>query len=71
MRNSYALASGSGLVEISNRLGVLNEKEVDELRKLLRIGIQWDTQVTLNGCKHKVSQAYDFFNNQIRFLYNP
>ncbi|BAB78149.1 hypothetical protein ACN23B_27275 (plasmid) [Anabaena sp. FACHB-709] len=58
MRNGYALPSRSGLAEISNRLEALNEKEFDELRKLLRIGIQWHTQVTLNDCKHKVSQAY-------------
>ncbi|MBD2435320.1 hypothetical protein [Nostoc sp. FACHB-110] len=58
MRNGYALASRAGLVEISNRLEALNEEGVDKLRELLRIGIQWDTQVTLNDCKHKVSQAY-------------
>src|SRR5690606_34366415 len=34
------------------------ESELDEWRQLLRIGIQWDTQVTLHNCKHKVSQAY-------------
>ncbi|MCC5639793.1 hypothetical protein LC593_29005 [Nostoc sp. CHAB 5844] len=58
MRNGYALASRAGLVEISNRLEAFNEEGVDKLRELLSIGIQWDTQVTLNDCKHKVSQAY-------------
>lgn len=58
MRNGYALASHSGLVEISNRLRASSERELDELRQLLRIGIQWDTQVTLNDSKHIVSQAY-------------
>ena len=29
-----------------------------DLRQLLRIGIQWNTQVTLNDAKHTVSQAY-------------
>ena len=58
MRNGYALASQSGLVEISNRLRASSESELDELRKLLRIGIQWDTQVTLNNSQHTVSQAY-------------
>src|SRR5207248_7035237 len=48
MRNGYALASHSGLVEISNRLRASSEKELDGLRQLLRIGIQWNTQVTLN-----------------------
>ena len=31
---------------------------LDGLRQLLRIGIQWNTQVTLNDAKHLVSQAY-------------
>jgi hypothetical protein len=58
MRNGYALASRSGLIEISNRLRAASEAERDELRALLRIGIQWNTQVTLKDCTHKVSQAY-------------
>jgi len=58
MRNGYALASRSGLIEISNRLRAATESERDELRKLLRIGVQWNTQVTLQDCTHRVSQAY-------------
>ena len=58
MRNGYALASQSGLMEISNRLHGSSENELDELRKLLRVGIQWDPQVTLRGSRHAVSQVY-------------
>jgi hypothetical protein len=58
MRNGYALASASGLMEISNRLRASSEKNLDELRELLRVGIQRDTQVTLKGSNHKVSQVY-------------
>jgi hypothetical protein len=58
MKNGYALASESGLVEISNRLRSLSESEIDGLRQTLRIGIHWDTQVTLSDCSHLVSQAY-------------
>jgi hypothetical protein len=58
MRNGYAWASHSGLVEIAQRLQASSESEVDGLRKLLRIGIQWNTQVTLNDSRHIVSQAY-------------
>lgn len=58
MRNGYALASQGGLVEISNRLRAASESELDGLRRLLRIGIQWNTQVTLGGSGHTVSQAY-------------
>lgn len=58
MRNGYALASQSGLREIAHRLQGSSESELDGLRQLLRIGIQWNTQVTLNDSKHTVSQAY-------------
>jgi len=58
MKNGYALASKEGLNEIRNILKSSIESEIDELRKLLRIGIQWDTQVTLNDSKHTVTQAY-------------
>jgi hypothetical protein len=58
MRNGYALATECGLTEISDRLRAAGESERDKLRGLLRIGIHWDTQVTLNDSLHKVSQAY-------------
>ena len=58
MQNGYALASHEGLVQISNRLNASNENERDELRQLLRIGIHWNTQVTLKNAQHQVSQAY-------------
>ena len=58
MRNGYAVASHSGLVEIAHRLQASSESEIDRLRQALRIGIQWNTQVTLNDSKHTVSQAY-------------
>ena len=58
MRNGYTLASKVGLVEISERINSMTEDERDVLRQKLRIGIQWDTQVTLPDCKHVVTQAY-------------
>ena len=58
VRNGYALASESGLIEIADRLRASTESERDRLRGLLRIGIQWNTQVTLDDCRHLVSQAY-------------
>jgi len=57
-RNGYALCTQSGLVEIAQRLQASSESELDRLRQLLRIGIQWNTQVTLNDSNHTVSQAY-------------
>ena len=57
MRNGYALATepaGRGL----DRLRASSDADLDKLRGLLRIGIQWNTQVTLKDCTHKVSQVY-------------
>lgn len=58
MKNGYAIASENGLIDISNTIKASIESEVDELRKLLRIGIQWNTEVTISNSKHTVSQAY-------------
>ncbi len=58
MENGYALPSQAGLAEISQRLLSANEQQLDELRSLLRIGVQWDTQVTLRNSQHVVTQAY-------------
>lgn len=58
MRNGYALASRDGLLKISEHLRALDATERDRLRGLLRIGIQRNTQVTLNECTHLISQAY-------------
>ncbi len=58
MRNGYVLPSQSSLEEISQRLLASSAAELEELRGLLRIGVQWSTQVTLKGSTHRVSQAY-------------
>jgi len=58
MRNGYALASAQGLAEITSRIESLDESGIDRLREQLRIGIQWDTEVTLNDAGHLVTQAY-------------
>ncbi len=62
MQNGYVMATEIGLAEIAERLQGLNDRELDPFRQLLRIGIQWDTQVTLNhdhqDNQHLVSQVY-------------
>ncbi len=58
MRNGYALLKEDGLYAINHKLDSMSEDEVDELRERLRIGLMWDTQVTLGECSHRVSQAY-------------
>ena len=58
MQNGYALLKEDGLYAINRKLGGMNKDEVDELREKLHIGLMWDTQVTLDECNHRVSQAY-------------
>jgi len=58
MQNGYALPSPTGLERVRQKIEQLNEAERDRLRQLLRIGIQWNTQVTLEDCKHTVNQVY-------------
>jgi hypothetical protein len=58
MVNGYALPSAAGLQEINQKLNGLDDCGRDRLRQSLQIGLQWDTQVTLDNASHTVSQAY-------------
>jgi hypothetical protein len=58
MKNGYAMPTLDGLVEIGRRLRAAREEELDLLRQSLRIGVQWNTQVTLDDSGRLVSQAY-------------
>jgi hypothetical protein len=58
MKNGYALATAVGLQEITDYLKHCGEAKRDELRQQLRVGIQGNTQVTLAGSSHVVSQVY-------------
>ena len=58
MVNGYALPSAEGLQEIDNTLRDMDGPGRDRLKRALRIGLQWDTEVTLSGASHLVSQAF-------------
>lgn len=58
MQNGYAMATAPGLIEISEKVSAMSRHQRDSLRQKLRIGIQWNTQVTLNDCTHLVTQVY-------------
>jgi hypothetical protein len=58
MKNGYVLPTDTGLQEITLEIRTASETVIDDFRKLLRIGIQWNTQVTLGDAHHTVSQAY-------------
>jgi hypothetical protein len=58
MVNGYALPSAAGLAEINRTLSGLDSRGRDQVRQAQQIGVQWETQVTLGGASHTVSQAY-------------
>lgn len=58
MQNGYLFPSDDGLAEISERLRSADEAQRDALLGQLRIGLQLDAEVTLDGAGHRVSQAY-------------
>lgn len=58
MQNGYALSTKDGLIRLSQILNSKTNKEYDELKSLLKVGIQWNTQVTLNDSKNLVTQVY-------------
>ncbi|QDV12317.1 hypothetical protein CA51_21990 [Rosistilla oblonga] len=58
MQNGYLFPTDSGLRQISRTLESAAAGELDSYRDALRIGLQWNTAVTLAGSSHRVSQAY-------------
>jgi hypothetical protein len=58
MTNGYLLPTVHGIGEINKLISSYSDSELDDLRSMLKIGIHWDTQVTLNGCMHNVTQAF-------------
>ena len=58
MTNGYALPKPGALARIAYKLTTMTEPQLDALRGLLRIGIQVDTEVTLNTAQHCVTQIY-------------
>ena len=58
MSNGYAFASEKGLENISQQIKALSVTEYEQLKAKLRIGLQWNTEVTISENKHLVTQAY-------------
>lgn len=58
MQNGYAIASSAQLAEIRRRLQALSPEAEDRVLASLEIGLQWDTDVTLEGVEHRLTQAY-------------
>jgi hypothetical protein len=58
MINGYAFLTHPQLAQIGVELSTIAEVARDELMGDLRVGMQWDTEVTLSDAGHCVSQAY-------------
>lgn len=58
MSNGYALAKADGLKHINNIINGCSPDEYERLKGLLKIGVQADTQVTINNSSNFVTQAY-------------
>lgn len=58
MTNGYALVNQEGLLKINSQISNLNPKQREQLKEKLKIGIQWNSEVTITKSKQVVSQAY-------------
>ncbi|NMM50788.1 hypothetical protein [Marinigracilibium pacificum] len=58
MTNGYALVNQDGLLNINAQINNLKQEQRDRLKEKLKIGIQWNTEVTIKNSNQLVSQAY-------------
>jgi hypothetical protein len=58
MRNGYMLPTHEGLGIIASEMNRMDANAIDQIRERLKVGIQADTQVTLDNCQHTVTQVY-------------
>lgn len=59
MSNGYALINSARSLEIiAELLENMNIGEIEELRAALKVGIQWDTEVTISDKRQLVTQVY-------------
>lgn len=58
MKNGYAMVNQEGLLTINKKINNLNESERELLKEKLKIGIQWNTEVTIADSSQLVSQVY-------------
>lgn len=58
MCNGYALPTLSGLEKINELIQSMSTAEYDKLKSKLKVGIQWNTQVTINTSQNQVTQVF-------------
>lgn len=58
MENGYTLINQQGILNINSLINNLNNKQREQLKEKLKIGIQWNTEVTISESKQLVSQVF-------------
>jgi hypothetical protein len=58
MRNGYAFATAEQLTRLNQKINQLSPEARQQAKDCLRIGLQWQTEVTINAAGQLVSQAY-------------
>ena len=58
MENGYALVNQEGLLKINSLINKLDLEGREGLKEKLKVGIQWNTEVTISDSKQMVSQVY-------------
>ncbi len=58
MQNGYAFPSSEGIAYINNHLSSLSDVAYDILLSNLKVGVQWNTEVTISNTRHTVNQVY-------------
>ncbi|MEH0153068.1 hypothetical protein V6R21_02920 [Limibacter armeniacum] len=58
MQNGYALIHQEGILKINSIINNFHEEQRELLKEKLKIGIQWNTEVTISKSKQIVTQAY-------------
>ncbi len=58
MSNGYALCNENGLLLINKLIAQLSKESREELKGKLKVGIQWNTEVTLDNFGQIVNQIY-------------
>lgn len=58
LQNGYAFANQASLERLNTIIGQMAEHDLSKLRRFLRIGLQWDAEVTTAKHGGAVSQAY-------------
>lgn len=58
MQNGYCFPNEEGLRNINAQLSKMTDIEKEQMKGKLKVGIQWETEVTLNENKQLVTQVY-------------